>query len=83
MEDNQGAIAIAKNPIAHARTKHIDICYHFIRETIQDKTIELRYCPTDKMLADLLTKPLYSSNICRIIIVLIIKFKIISEVYSL
>ena len=27
-------------------------------ETIQDKTIELRYCPTDKMLADLLTKPL-------------------------
>ncbi len=32
MEDNQGAIAIAKNPIAHARTKHINIRYHFIRD---------------------------------------------------
>ncbi len=35
MEDNQGAIAIAKNPIAHARRKHIDIQYHYIREAIQ------------------------------------------------
>ncbi len=58
MEDNQGAIAIAKNPVAHARTKHIDIRYHFIRETIQEGLIELHYCPTEKMLADILTKPL-------------------------
>ena len=33
-EDNQGAIAIARNPVAHARTKHIDIRYHFVREAI-------------------------------------------------
>jgi len=32
MEDNQGAIFIAKNPVAHSRTKHIDIRYHYIRE---------------------------------------------------
>ena len=38
MEDNQGAIAIAKNPILHVRTKHIDICYHYIREAIQKKS---------------------------------------------
>ena len=57
-EDNQGAIAIAKNPIAHGRTKHIDIRYHFIRETIQDRSIELCYCPSEEMIADLLTKPL-------------------------
>ena len=58
MEDNQGAIAIGRNPIIHTRTKHIDIRYHYVREALQEKIITLRYCPTDKMLADLLTKGL-------------------------
>ena len=58
MEDNQGAIAIAKNPMAHARTKHIDIRYHYVREAVQKGVVELRYCPTAQMIADLLTKPL-------------------------
>ena len=35
-EDNQGAISMAKNPVGHARTKHIDIRYHFVRERVQD-----------------------------------------------
>lgn len=52
MEDNQGAIGIAKNPIQHARTKHIDIRYHYIREALQEGVI------SDKMIADLLTKGL-------------------------
>ena len=55
MEDNQGAIAIAKNPIANARIKHIDIRYHYIREVVQE---ELCYCPSSEIIADLLTKPL-------------------------
>ena len=58
MEDNQGAIAISKNPTVHARTKHIDIRYHYVREAVQDGIIDLRYCPTDQMIADLMTKPL-------------------------
>ena len=58
MEDNQGAITIARNLIAHAKTKHIDICYHYIREAVHDGTINLQYCPTSEMIADLLTKPL-------------------------
>ena len=58
MEDNQGAIAIAKNPTAHARTKHIDIRYHYVREAVQGGVVDVRYCPTDQMIADLLTKPL-------------------------
>ena len=57
-EDNQGTIAIAKNPTSHSRTKHIDIKYHFVREALQDGTIELVYCPTEKMVSDILTKPL-------------------------
>lgn len=57
-EDNQGAIALAQNPVAHNRTKHIDVKYHFIRENISNKTVHLRYIPTDQMIADCLTKPL-------------------------
>ena len=58
LEDNQGAIAIAKNPVNHSRTKHIDIRYHYIRECVQNGQIELQYCPTNDMKADIFTKPL-------------------------
>jgi hypothetical protein len=57
-EDNQGCIALAKNPHDHSRTKHIDICYHYTREKVNDGTIKLSYCRTDIMIADVLTKPL-------------------------
>ena len=57
-EDNQGAICLTKNTKAHSRAKHIDIKYHFIRENVQNKEIELKYCPTDKIVADILTKAL-------------------------
>ena len=57
-EDNQGAIAMAKNPVDHARTKHIDIRYHFVREGVQNGVIVLKYVATDEMIADILTKPL-------------------------
>lgn len=58
MEDNQGAIAMTKNPIGHRRTKHIDIKYHFVREQVQRGTLQIKYCCTKEMLADLFTKPL-------------------------
>ena len=58
--DNQGAIAFSKNPGFHARSKHIDIRYHFIRDHVNRDTgtINLLYCPTDEMTADILTKGL-------------------------
>ena len=59
MKDNQGAICIAKNPVSHARTKHIDVRYHYIREALSEETIELKYCPTNEMIADIFTKPLH------------------------
>ena len=58
MEDNSGAIAIAKIPVSHARTKHIDVQYHNVREAVQDSMINLTYCPTEEITVDLLTKPL-------------------------
>ena len=57
-EDNQGTIAMSKNPVLHKCTKHSDIKFHFVREKIQDRTIELKYCPTHEMVADIFTKPL-------------------------
>ena len=58
MEDNQGAIALAHNPEYHARTKHIDVQYHFVRECVEMGKVKLVYCPTEEMVADALTKPL-------------------------
>ena len=57
-EDNQGSIALAKNPECHKRTKHIDIRYHFVREKVEDGQVVLQYCPTKEMKADLMTKPI-------------------------
>ena len=56
--DNQGAIALTKNPEYHARTKHIDIQFHFIPQHVESETIKLVYCPTYEMTADIFTKPL-------------------------
>jgi hypothetical protein len=56
--DNQGAIALAKNPVFHGRTKHIDIQHHFVREKIESGDIHLEYIPTEQQVADGLTKPL-------------------------
>ena len=56
--DNQGAIALAKNPVSHSRAKHIDLRHHFIRDAIEDKIIWLEYIPTVRMTADSLTKAL-------------------------
>jgi hypothetical protein len=56
--DNQGAIALAKDPKYHARTKHIDIQHHWIREKIAGGEVKLEYVHTSRQIADGLTKPL-------------------------
>ena len=58
MEDNQSAIAIAHNPQFHGKTKHVDIKYHYVRSQVESGNICLRYCPTEDMVADVLTKSL-------------------------
>jgi hypothetical protein len=60
--DNQGAIALARDDRFHARTKHIDIRYHFIRELVEQKKIMLTYTPSASNVADVLTKALASSQ---------------------
>jgi len=56
--DNQGALALVENPENHARTKHIDVQYHYIRYLVGNGSVSTAYCPTDQMAADILTKPL-------------------------
>lgn len=56
--DNQGAIALARIPQFHGRSKHIDIQNHYVREKIVDGTVELTYIDTSRQIADGLTKAL-------------------------
>jgi|SRR5579862_3737471 len=58
--DSQSIIALPQNPEHHARTKHIDIQYHFIRNCVKDERLKLEYCSIEDMIADGLTKVLAS-----------------------
>nr|GMD14496.1 Retrovirus-related Pol polyprotein from transposon TNT 1-94 [Ipomoea batatas] len=56
--DNVSAINLAKNPVTHGRSKHIDTRYHFLRDQVEKRIIELVYCKSEDQLADIFTKPL-------------------------
>ncbi|KAE8669328.1 tir-nbs resistance protein [Hibiscus syriacus] len=56
--DNQSAIRLAENPVFHARTKHVEVHYHFVREKVLQEEIEMRQIKTDEQIADLFTKSL-------------------------
>ena len=58
MCDNQGCISLGKNPTHHSRSKHIEVQHHYIREKIEHGMVSLEYCPTQEMVADVLTKGL-------------------------
>jgi len=56
--DNQPALKLAQDDNFRARTKHIDLRYHFIRQVVAKGVLCLVYCPTEDMAADMLTKAL-------------------------
>ena len=58
MVDNQPAIALAKNPVLHDRSKHIDIKFHFLRDCIDGGQIVIEFVETSRQLADILTNSL-------------------------
>ncbi|KAH9704158.1 hypothetical protein KPL70_011349 [Citrus sinensis] len=56
--DSQSALYIARNPAFHSRTKHIGVQYHFVREVVEDRSVDLQKIHTKENLADVLTKPI-------------------------
>jgi len=56
--DNQGSIFIGSNPVQEWRTKHIDICYHYICKCIEDGKVSIYFVPGNENLADMFTKNL-------------------------
>jgi hypothetical protein len=52
LTDNQGAIALAKNPNHHQRSKHIDVRYHYVRRQVAKRVIRLDYIATANQAAD-------------------------------
>jgi hypothetical protein len=61
--DNQSAIALTKEHQYHTQTKHMDVQFHFICWIIENRKLQLIYCPTEEMVADALTKALPSIKV--------------------
>jgi hypothetical protein len=66
MCDSTSAISVAKNPMLHSRTKHIEVRHHFLRDNVEKGNIDLIHVPTEKQLADILTKPLDQATFARL-----------------
>ena len=58
MCDNTSAINISKNHIQHARTKHIEIRHHFLRDNVEKKLVDMQFVGTCDQIADIFTKAL-------------------------
>jgi histone deacetylase 1/2 len=61
--DNLGATYLTANPIFHARTKHIEIDFHFVRERVAQKLLDVRFINTGDQLADGFTKPMSTAKL--------------------
>jgi hypothetical protein len=60
--DNISAISVSKNPILHSKTKHIPIKYHFLREQVTNRIVQLNYIPSIEQIVDIITKPLAATT---------------------
>ena len=63
--DNIGATYLSANPVFHARMKHIEIDYHFVRERVAQKLLDIRFIPTGDQVADGFTKALTNQQLLK------------------
>jgi hypothetical protein len=66
MIDNKSAINLAKNPMLHGRSKHIETKYHFLRSQVHKGMLEVVHCSTQKQLTDVLTKAIKTDQFLRL-----------------
>jgi hypothetical protein len=66
--DNQSTIALSAHDAAHQRTKHIDVRYHFMRDHIKQGTIVVKWIPTAKEEADILTKCMVTKQFNELVV---------------
>jgi hypothetical protein len=64
--ENTSAISVAKNPVLHSKTKHIEVRFHFLRDNVEKGKIALIDVPTHDKLADIFTKPLDQATFTRL-----------------
>ena len=64
-EDNSGALELARLPKLRPRTKHINQSFHHFREYVDRKEVNIQFTPTEKQMADILTKPLAEAPFIR------------------
>ena len=64
--DNESAVKLANNPVQHTRTKHIDICHHFLRVHVAKGDISLENVGMENQLTDIFTKPLDQARFCML-----------------
>ena len=64
--DNKSTIALAKNPVFHDRSKHIDTCYHYIRKCIARKDVHIEYVKSQDQVANIFTKLLKQEDFIKL-----------------
>ncbi|CAM8909619.1 unnamed protein product [Rhodiola kirilowii] len=57
--DNTSAISIAKNPVQHGKSKHIEIKHHFLRDCVEKELVTINFCRSEDQVADIFTKSLH------------------------
>ena|SRR2546429_2929922 len=81
--DNDSSFKLVHNPEYHARTKYIDIQYHFIRDEFEKGTVKFEFCSTANMSADgitkLLSRPAFKDKIMKIGVINLQKIRITTE----
>jgi len=82
LNDNQSAIAIAKNDGNHNRVKHIDLTHHFIKDEIQKKVIQLDWIRSEDQIADILTKTLGGQKFTKLRDMLVTEYNNQSESFK-